>query len=327
MTNFHNLLKLSVLIATRNRAESLRGVLDHLRRQSIPATDWEVVVVDNGSNDHTAMVLEEAAKGLPLLTLFENQPGKNRALNKALDVAKGDLVVFTDDDVIPEENWLNELMSASERWRGYGVFGGPVTPVFPRETRQWLRECDLLYLQSWAFTRFSPNCPEGPLPPSKRPFGPNYAVRREAIGTMRFCENIGPQGVNYAMGSETEFLIRLVNQGHRCVYVPSAKVQHVLEPRQVDLGWLQGRSFRAGRGDACCVPDTTSRRLFGAPRHLWRLLFGSGIRYLLAQLRDEKQRFEAGVVFNYTRGKIYEYRRQFQSVDDRDRRALSADLR
>jgi glycosyltransferase involved in cell wall biosynthesis len=298
--------QLSVMIATRNRAGSLERTLEHLRFQEMPQDHWELIVVDNGSIDRTALVLSEAAVNLPLVALGEPKPGKNRALNRALEVARGELLVFTDDDVIPQPNWLRELYAASRRWPESSILGGKILPIFPFETPSWL--CTHPWAEGWAFSQFAPPLPEGLLPANLTPYGPNFAVRAQVMRGIRYCEEIGPQGQNYAMGSETELIKRLMAMGERCVYVPTAVVNHVIDKVQVNLRWLQGRAFRAGRGKVRCSPSDSAARLFGVPRHLWRSLLSSGVRYSLSLFSDERRRFEAGIRFNTLRGKIYEYR-------------------
>src|SRR4051812_21029824 len=97
--------QISVIIATRNRADSLRRLLPRLRAMS-PALDWELIVADNGSSDDTAQLLA-GMSGL-LRAVHEPVPGKSRALNRAMAAAKGELLVFTDDDVEPHPAWLDE---------------------------------------------------------------------------------------------------------------------------------------------------------------------------------------------------------------------------
>src|SRR3954462_13260560 len=103
---------ISVVIATRNRADSLRRLLPRLQALS-PALAWERVIADNGSTDETAAVL--ATAGNKVRTVFEPKRGKSRALNRALGVARGELLVFPDDDVEPLAAWLDELAAAAQR--------------------------------------------------------------------------------------------------------------------------------------------------------------------------------------------------------------------
>src|SRR5262249_40881666 len=130
-------LNISVLIATRDRAKLLENTLDHLHKQVMPGLSWEVMVVDNGSTDDTSSVLERAREKLPLVSLYEPIPGKNRSLNKALKHAQGELLVFTDDDVSPSTEWLAELCRASRQYRDYNLFCGPIYLSYPPDKPDW----------------------------------------------------------------------------------------------------------------------------------------------------------------------------------------------
>src|SRR5579864_2342209 len=105
---------LSVLMATYNRAAKLAVVLDaYLRLDPLPG-GWQLFIVDNGSTDETQQVVASFRERLPLTYLFEPQRGKNFALNFALPKVQGDLIVFTDDDAMPESDWLTQLRSAAD---------------------------------------------------------------------------------------------------------------------------------------------------------------------------------------------------------------------
>ena len=187
-------MKLSVLISTRNRSHQLHDTLSHLARQRLEGISLQLVVVDNGSTDSTPAVLRAARERLPMVALHEPIPGKNRALNRALEVATGELLVFTDDDVIPADDWLSNLIRVADRWREYPIIGGSVDPLFPDSTPCWLQTHPLGVP---AFCRFQPDAPEGPI--KLLPFGGNFAVRASLLKGARFAEQIGPKDSDYAM--------------------------------------------------------------------------------------------------------------------------------
>src|SRR5580765_3816192 len=105
----------SVVIATRNRQELLVETLAALAAQRWPRDRFEIIVADNGSTDATRSVVAQAAAtaGAPSIAhLFVGQPGKSHAVNAALQAARGDLIAFTDDDVLPDPNWIAALAGA-----------------------------------------------------------------------------------------------------------------------------------------------------------------------------------------------------------------------
>jgi glycosyltransferase involved in cell wall biosynthesis len=302
-------LDVTVVIATRNRASLLAETLGHIARQEVGGLTWEVIVVDNGSTDGTAAVLEAARAGLPLVPLSEPRPGKNRAMNRALEAARGRLLIFSDDDVIPGPGWVREMAGAADRWKEHGILGGPVLLAFPAQTPYWLQECAFRGANLPQFVQ-----PQGEGPLVYPPFGPNYAVRRALLAGIRFDEGIGPTaGMSYAMGSETELLSRLMkHQGVGAVYVPDAAIQHVVLPAQLETASLLRRSFRSGRSAVRLGWDgdvtRPGRQVLRAPRYLWRMALKAGANYALRLPAGRRTSLTAGLRFSYLLGCLYEYR-------------------
>jgi glycosyltransferase involved in cell wall biosynthesis len=301
-----NSIDLSVIIATRNRATMLEQTLESLANQKSAGLQWEAIVVDNGSQDTTSAVLNRARSRLPLVTFAEPRLGKNVALNRALPLARGRLLVFTDDDVTADDHWLAELHQASVRWPNDAIFGGRIEPLLPEQTPGWMRPPGFRY-SALSFSYYAPQDDEGPTHWS--PYGPNLAIRREVFDKYRYCEHIGPAGTNYAMGSETELLVRLASQGYRYVYVPSASVGHHVAPRQTTLKWLYSRAYAFGRGLARLSPVEGQRRLSGVPLYVWRGLAGQLCLYLGATISgSSERRCLRGMRYQITRGLVAETR-------------------
>lgn len=239
-------LEHSVIICSRNRASSLSNTLESLSRQSVPISRYEVIVVNNGSTDETASVINQWRRKLPLVRLFEPIPSKARSLNRAIEMARGQLLVFTDDDVSFSPKWLEELECSAVAYSGASIFCGPVVPQFPDNTPHWLLACTECHGYFGAFTYSSAR---RVLPQNLIPYGANYAVRRVSMGTRRFRHDLGPSlefGPN--LGEDTEFIIRVRENGScHCVYIPSACVTHHVASHQVELQWIQERAFYSGK--------------------------------------------------------------------------------
>src|SRR6202011_5421659 len=113
--------------------------LAHLARQPFAAGD-EVIVVDNASTDETPRIIDAARSqfSIPLHHLHESAPGKSRAIARALEVAAGDVLAFTDDDVDVDAGWLDAMREAM-RNPNVALIGGPVAPRWEAAPPQWLR--------------------------------------------------------------------------------------------------------------------------------------------------------------------------------------------
>ena len=131
---------LTIAICTWNRARLLDQTLTRMRDLRVPSgVNWELVVVNNNCTDDTDAVIARHAKHLPLRRLFESSPGKSFALNRAASEARGDFVVWTDDDVLVAPGWLAEYAAAMRRWPTASFFGGPSEPWFDASPPPWFR--------------------------------------------------------------------------------------------------------------------------------------------------------------------------------------------
>jgi len=223
--------------------------LEGYRRTRQPATGWRIIFVDNASVDDTPEILRSYERHLPLTIVNEPAPGKNRALNRALVAEAADLFIFSDDDAIPDEDFLLQWELAARSHREFSLFGGTVEPRFQQRAPNWLLRSKRYYPELFAENHRD----EGPIP-ARAIFGPNMAVSGALIASgMRFSENIGPNCAipNYAMGSETEFCVRAETEaGGSAYFWPHARVQHIVRPHQMTKKFFAGRAYRHGQGVA-----------------------------------------------------------------------------
>ena len=101
-------MKFSIVIATYKRADILGDTLKSLAALKSEAP-WEVIVVDNNSPDRTRAVVESLIPTfpVPLIYAFEREQGRSAALNRGFELARGEIIVTTDDDVRVEFGWLD----------------------------------------------------------------------------------------------------------------------------------------------------------------------------------------------------------------------------
>jgi glycosyltransferase involved in cell wall biosynthesis len=238
---------LTVLIATRNRAQTLPAVLDAYCSLIEPPGGWKLLLVDNGSTDRTPEVIRAFSDRLPITLVRNQREGKNAALNAGLRFVEGDLVVFSDDDAFPRHDWLIRLREAADAQPGFDMFGGVVLPRWQHAPPSWLITAVPM---GSTYTLSNPDLEEGPVDAGCL-FGPNLAVRSRLFEAgYRFHPSIGPVASRwYPMGSETEFVLRLAREGAAAWWVESAVVEHFVRSEQLRTLWLLERGIRAGRGN------------------------------------------------------------------------------
>lgn len=240
---------ISVIMPTFNGAKTLERTLEAFSRLERPEGGWSLIAIDNSSSDGSLQILKRWRGYLPLVVLQEAKRGKNAALNRAMTNLRAqdqrpELIVFTDDDVEPTISWLRAMQDSARRNQAYDVFGGPITPVWPAPPPAWLRRLEHRYsnLYSISTARGGPcDCTQI--------WGPNMAVRGRHLPWLTFDPSVGPDGTQtYAMGSDTEFAMRLQRLGLKAYFEPEAAVGHLIKPHHLEKSWVLRRAYRAGLG-------------------------------------------------------------------------------
>ena len=110
-------MKLSIVICTWNRSSLLAQTLEQFTRLRVPEhSTWEVLIVNNACTDDTDAVIKRFDGSLPIRRLFEAVAGHTHARNCAIRHATGDLLIWTDDDVLVSEDWLTRYEEAYARY-------------------------------------------------------------------------------------------------------------------------------------------------------------------------------------------------------------------
>src|SRR5687768_5395400 len=125
------IIHLTVAICTHNRAGLLGQTLESLTNVRVPSdVDWRVLIVNNNCTDSTDTVVARYGERLPLGTVSEPRLGINHARNRAVVESTGDFVVFIDDDVLLDSEWLAGFVDAVRDGQHATVWGGPIEPWY-----------------------------------------------------------------------------------------------------------------------------------------------------------------------------------------------------
>ena len=131
----------SVIIPTHNRAISLRQAVLSALALEYPPHRYEIIVVDNASQDATPQVaarLQWEANGFNLRYAYEERLGLHNARHAGVRAARGDLLLFSDDDATFDRKWLQAYVAAFQGCPKMVAAGGPVRPIWEQPPPQWL---------------------------------------------------------------------------------------------------------------------------------------------------------------------------------------------
>jgi len=235
-------LKLSVIVATKNRAHAIIPCLESISASlaAAAAPDAEIVVVDNGSEDQTSALVEQWARrsSFPVQFLYEPKPGVSSAHNLALRTARGELLAFTDDDCRLSKDYVNDLFRHDAADTELVLRGGrvelgdptdlPLTIKTTPDRIRWNRRMNSARHQ----------------PISGQIHGCNMTMRRAVVEKLGpFDERFGPGSV-VGSGNDTDYLFRAYLAYISLEYVPDMTVVHFhgrktsMEGRKLLRGYL-----------------------------------------------------------------------------------------
>jgi glycosyltransferase involved in cell wall biosynthesis len=287
---------ISVIIATRDRAALLRATLDALVEQDPTGSSVEIVVADNASVDATREVVAAASKStaVSIVYLREEQSGKSHALNAAVLKASGDLLVLTDDDVLPSRGWL----AAYERTfaeTSADFAAGRILPLWEAAPPGWMSPAlhGVLAIPDGGLTRL----PLGDgLNDHIMPIGANMALRRHVLANIGgWNTSLGKLRGSLRTGEDHEFARRMLVAGFAGVYEPTAVVRHRVPAARLRRAYFQQWFHDNGAVVASIerAYPTTDRYLFNVPRYLWRQALTDASAGALALLRRDAKRTAA----------------------------------
>lgn len=265
-------LKTSVILTTFNGAATLPTTLTSLRTAMETYPSTEILLVDNASDDKTPEILAEFREILDATLVYEARRGKSYGLNTAIDIAKGDLLVFIDDDVELAPGWLEAFVQAASDAPEAAVFVGQIRPAWEAAPKEWQ-----VYLTDRGRSHgcTSKRMQKGPTLPTKLK-GANFALRRDALGDLRFdtAERNFDGTAGSAGGEDTDLAIRLTSRKEACIYVPDAVAKHWVPKAEMSISSITKRYYRIGQvmGARRSAPLPTRAELFSIAVEALKLL-------------------------------------------------------
>ncbi|PYU17266.1 MAG: hypothetical protein DMG37_00420 [Acidobacteria bacterium] len=283
-------MRITVILCTYNRCRSLQKALSSAAALVLPeSVEWEILVVDNNSNDQTRETVKDSIRRYPgrFRYLFEPQPGKSHALNTGIRMSRGDVLAFMDDDVVVHQDWLNKLTFALHNGEWAGA-GGRILPKWNCPPPRWLAPESSR--AAGPLVAFHPMPQAGQI--FAAPIGTNMAFRREMFEKYgNFRIDLGPRPGSELRNEDTEFGERLLAAGERLRYEPSAIVFHpVTETRlkkEYFLAWWlnKGEANIRQFGARPC----TRYRIAGIPLYLLRRFAKWTLKWIISS--DPAERF------------------------------------
>ncbi|MBQ7210020.1 MAG: glycosyltransferase family 2 protein [Paludibacteraceae bacterium] len=240
---------LSVLICTFNREQYLPRLFTSIVANSLPYTEYELVVVDNNSSDHTAQYCRQFAsehKDLNFCYVFEPVQGLSVARNTAIRSSYGEVVVFVDDDAYVDSDYLATYANYFSNHPNTMAAGGPILPSYDTEEPAWMTKYTKELLTAYMYlgdkTRIYPK--------GRFPGGGNAAYRREVFDTVGlFNTTLGRNGNSLGSSEEKDIFFKLRQKKMEVVYLPKAILHHIIPAYKLENNYFDKVTYHIGRSE------------------------------------------------------------------------------
>jgi glucosyl-dolichyl phosphate glucuronosyltransferase len=256
-------MMISVLVPTSGRAAALARTLPTVLAQSFPREDYEVLVVENGPESGARRVAEKASRHHPrhdLRYLHEPTPGLLAGRHRGALEARGEILVFADDDIDAAPGWLEAIAATFSDPRVHLV-GGRNLPRYEAPPPAWIenywytpphggRACIYLSLLDLG--------EETQAIDANYVWGLNFSIRRTTLFELGgfHPDNVPDHLQQFQGDGETGLTMKANERGLRAVYQPEALIHHRVPISRLTVGYFQKRAFYQG----VCESFTALRR-------------------------------------------------------------------
>jgi len=219
-------MDVSIILSTWNNSKRLDITLSELKKCTLPkGLNWEIIVVNNNCTDHTDDIVAKYTNDLPVVYVKEPKQGLSRARNKGIKTAKGELLIFTDDDVRPSVKWISLYWEYYSQHKKGHFFGGSVESEFEDKAPHR------------SLLKFSPPSVKGInfgdqskiLKDESSFVAANWACRKddiEKVGSFDVEMGLGAVAGEVRTGEETDAINKLKHSGLSPFYVAGASIKH-----------------------------------------------------------------------------------------------------
>lgn len=235
---------ISFIICTYNREKYIYECLSRLASNTVK-DGFEIILVNNNSTDNTAAECErfvEDYKPANYHYFLETQQGLSFARNRGILEAKGDWLVFLDDDAMVEPDYIASLQKHLSAHLETGAFGGQIVPLFEEGEPEWYSKWSMGFVS--ALDRGNN---VHPFPSNKFPIGANMGIKRDVIDHIgMFNTALGRTGNNLLAGEEKDLFNRIHSAGYPILYFPNIPVRHCIPKRRTTKEFVERLAYGVG---------------------------------------------------------------------------------
>lgn len=237
---------LTAIICTYNRAKYIGNLLESIAANDLTKTEYEILLVDNNCIDNTREICEAFAAAHPDINFrytVEPEQGLSAARNRGIHQAKGDILVYIDDDALVDTWYLRTVVEYMSAHPDISAVGGPILPQYETNEPLWMTRytkellCGYLYFGDKV----------RPFPGNRYPGGGNAAYRAEVFQHVGlFNTALGRKGNNLMGAEEKDIFDKMHTLGMQFMYLPQMILHHIIPQKKLEKDYFNRLTYQIG---------------------------------------------------------------------------------
>lgn len=240
---------ISVIICTYNRDKYIGQLLDSLAKNDYSEKNYEIILVDNNCTDNTRSICEEFAiknANINFRYVEEHEQGLSAARNKGIKEAKGDIIIYVDDDAIVDSDYIRSYAEHFHSNPETMAAGGPIEPLYETKEPSWMSPYTKALLTAWMNygdkVRKYPN--------GRFPGGGNAAYRKSVFDKVGlFNTELGRKGSALLASEEKDIFDKMQQLGMQVLYLPLPVLHHIIPQTKLEEPYFNRLTLQIGRSE------------------------------------------------------------------------------
>ena len=237
---------ITLIICTYNREKYIGPLLESIAKNDYPTTDYEIVLVDNNCTDNTRQVCELFAMAHPEVVLryvVEPEQGLSAARNKGIKEAKGEIIIYVDDDALVDSDYIRIYAEHFAAHPDTMAAGGPIEPLYETQEPSWMSPYTKALLTAWM--NYGDKVRE--YPKGRYPGGGNAAYRKVVFDKVGlFNTELGRKGSLLLASEEKDIFDKMKALGMKVLYLPTPVLHHCIPQAKLEEDYFNRLTLQIG---------------------------------------------------------------------------------
>lgn len=237
---------LTTIICTYNRAKYISNLLESIAANDLDKSEYEILLVDNNCTDNTREICDafaQAHQDVQFRYTKELEQGLSAARNRGIKEAKGDIIVYIDDDALVDTDYLRAYTEWFDSHPKTMACGGPIEPIYETAEPSWMTPYTKALLTAWM--NYGDKVRE--YPKGRFPGGGNAAYRKEVFEKVGlFNTALGRKGNSLMASEEKDIFDKMHAMNMQILYLPTPVLHHIIPQAKLEPDYFNRVTYQIG---------------------------------------------------------------------------------